>query len=229
MGSKRGVTKCESRSLGGIAEMKIDHCGPRIVKHRTRAKNRVVKFAALMLLFASGVFTPAQLLSATHSKTRAQVVSQLPLHGSPVVSMFMEREHGRTYLYLQHGGSEELTAVDITNLKVPRVVERRPTPKRAAAPPANKLGEYSALEAVEQDEVRPAAPLPAVAPKTVRLVDVTDPDRPIIGQIFANVTAMLGDPDYRRIFIASTDTLYILKEREKGACEAPADPACSGG
>jgi len=209
--------------------MKMNHCGPRVIKRRTIAKNGVDKFAALMFLLASGVFTPAQLLSATSSKTRAQVVSQLPLHGTPVVSMFMEREHGRTYLYLQRGANEELTAVDITNLKVPRVVEQRPAPKKAVAPPANKLGQYSALETVEQAEVRPAPPLLAVTPKTLRLVDVTDPDRPIAGQIFANVTAMLGDPDYRRIFIASTDTLYILKEREKGACEGPVEPACFNG
>ncbi|SRR5712692_3033085 len=209
--------------------MKINHCGPRIIKHRTIAKNRVDKFAALMLLFAGGLFTPAQMLSATQSKTRAQVVSQLSLHGTPVVSMFMEREHDRTYLYLQHSGDEELTSVDITNLKVPRVVEHRPAPKKVVAPPADKLGEYTALETVEQAEVRPAPPLPAVTPKTLRLVDVTDPDHPIGGRIFANVTATLGDPDYRRIFIASTDTLYILKEREKGACEAPVEPACSNG
>lgn len=186
-------------------------------------------FAALVLLFAVGLFTPAQLLSATPLKTRAQVVSQLFLHGTPVVSMFMEREHGRTYLYLQHSGNEELTAVDITNLKVPRLVEHRPAPKKAVALHADKLGEYTALETVEQAEVRPTPPLPAVTPKTLRLVDITDHDRPIAGQIFGNVTATLGDPDYRSIFIASTDTLYILKEREKGACEAPVEPACYGG
>jgi hypothetical protein len=209
--------------------MKMNHCGPHIIKHRTMAKNGVDKFAALMLLLASGVFMPAQLLSATPSKTRAQVVSQLPLHGTPVVSIYVEREHGRTYLYLQHSGNDELTAVDITKLKVPRVVEHRPAPKKAVAPTADKLGEYTALEAVEQSEVQPAPPLPAVTPRALRLVDVTDPDRPIAGQIFTNVTATLGDSDYHRIFIASTDTLYILKEREKGACEAPVEPACSNG
>lgn len=209
--------------------MKMNHCGPRIIKHRTIAKNGVDKFAALVLLFAGGLFTPPQLFSATPSKTRAQVVSQLSLHGTPVVSMFMEREHGRTYLYLQRGGNEEFTTVDITNLRIPRVVEHRPVPKKVVAPSADKLGEYTAFEMVEQAEVRPAPPLPAVTPKTLRLVDVTDPDRPFAGQIFANVTATLGDPDHHRIFIASTDTLYILKEREKGACEAPVEPACHGG
>lgn len=209
--------------------MKMNHCGPPIIKYRTLAKNGVDKFAALVLLFAGGLFTPAQLLSAAPSKTRAQVVSQLSLHGTPVVSMFMVREHGRSYLYLQRGGNEELTAVDITNLKVPRVVEHGPAPKKVVAPPADKLGEYTALQAVEHAEVRPTPPQPAVTPKTLRLVDITDPDRPIAGHIFANVTATLGDPDYRRIFIASTDTLYILKEREKGACEAPVEPACFSG
>ena len=89
-------------------------------------------------------------------------------------------------------------------------------PRRAATPPAERLGEYTAFETVQKAERLPTAPL-VVTEKTLRLIDVTDPDHPFPGEVFENVTATLGDPENHRIFIASADTLYILRE-------APVEP-----
>jgi hypothetical protein len=130
--------------------------------------------------------------------------------------MFTQREHGRTYLYLQRSADDGFTAVDITNLKAPRFVERQPVPRRAATPPAERLGEYTAIETAQKAELRPTAAL-VVTLKTIRLIDVTDPDHPSRVRYLKVLPPRLGDPENHRIFIASADTLYILRE-------APVEP-----
>jgi len=174
-------------------------------------RNRIAKSVAAVLLLSAGCLTPIRLSAATPPKPRAQVVSQLSLRGSPVIEISTEREHRRTYLYLRHAGDDGVTAIDITHLKAPRVVDRHPVPKKAASAPAETLGEYTAFETVQKAEHWPTAPF-VVTPKTIRLIDVTDRDHPFPGRVFENVTAMLGDPENHRIFIVSADALYILRE-----------------
>ena len=202
--------------------MKMNQYLPRLAESENSRstntmRNRIAKSVAAVLLLAAGLLTPIRPSPATAPKPRAQIVSHLPSRGSPVVEMFTQREHGRTYLYLQRSADDGFTAVDITNLKAPRFVERQPVPRRAATPPAERLGEYTAIETAQKAELRPTAAL-VVTLKTIRLIDVTDPDHPSRVRYLKVLPPRLGDPENHRIFIASADTLYILRE-------SPVEPA----
>jgi len=63
--------------------------------------------------------------SSPQAPKGVKVLARVPLDGRPVTLMFTQWEHGRTYLYIEHGG-QSLTTVDVTEKQYPQVVNHEP-------------------------------------------------------------------------------------------------------
>ena len=68
-------------------------------------------------------------LQASSSSPQApkgvKVLARVPLDGLPVTRMYTQWEHGRPYLYVEHGG-RQLTTVDVTKKQNPQLVDHEP-------------------------------------------------------------------------------------------------------
>lgn len=54
-----------------------------------------------------------------------KVLARVPLEGRPITRMYTQREYGHTFLYIEHG-QQQLTTVDVTKKRRPRIVEHQP-------------------------------------------------------------------------------------------------------
>jgi hypothetical protein len=123
--------------------------------------------------------------------------------------MFTQREHGRTYLYIEHAG-QPLTTVDVTKKKHPQVVNHEPAkvePKR-----------YEELAEGGTIEVAPLSNAEAGFDNTVggrgmfSVLQSGDPGDAQLLQAFGRESSNLADSDRHLIFFGSPAQLLIVED-----------------
>lgn len=181
------------------------------------------KIAALLvfsLSLAVSAFSQTSVVNAALATSPARapkgvkILASVPLNGRPVTRMFTQSEHGRTYLYIEHGG-QLLTTVDVSKKRHPQVVNHEPAkvePKRYEELAEGGTIEVSLLWGVDTgvDNVGGRG-----------MFSVLESSDPLDGQLlraFGQESSNLADRDRHLIFFASPGQLVIV---EDGRWQAP--------
>lgn len=137
-----------------------------------------------------------------------KVVAQLPLQGPPATHMYTQWEHGKTYWYVEQG-SVQLTTVDITKTRYPRVVSHQPEAVSTAqnlivaeGGPLEVSRPQGAIAGV--DNVRDSG--------TFSVLQPDDPEDAQLLRLFGRQTSNLVDRDHHLVFFASATRLLIVED-----------------
>ncbi len=176
--------------------------------------------AALALLASFGKLAPAQDESNKKpTDVPATVIAHLPLPHATGSQMLLQKDEGKSYLYVQQAGRQGFMIVDVTKPEDPSLV------KRTAAARAATAGDLQMLSPEVAIAEAPEARTPTLAStkhpsSTVRVLDLTDPKNPKTLQEFDGVTSVLPDGGHGLIYLTNNEGLWILRYR-RGALLEP--------
>ena len=187
-------------------------------------ENRVV---AVLIFLPLCTMTPrARAKEKPVEQQPASVIAHVPISGSPVSQMFLRRDKGKRYLYVQQTARDVYTVVDVTKPDHPMVLERVPLTKPSSEK-VQMVGDGLALAETPESsgsgtarhELAPATPpLPsgqARPTESVRVLDLSDPKNPRTLQTFEGVTSILAEDGRGLIYIANGQGLWILQHKQK--------------
>jgi hypothetical protein len=183
-------------------------------------RNIACTVAALAFLAAFGKLTPAQDESSKNpTDVPATVIAHLPLPHATGSQMLLQKDEGKSYLYVQQAGKQGFMIVDVTKPEDPSLVKRTAEARTATA------GDLQILSPDVAIAEAPEAKAPTLASSkhsssTVRVLDLTDPKNPRTLQEFNGVTSVLPDGGHGLIYLTNNDGLWILRYR-RGALLEP--------
>jgi hypothetical protein len=136
----------------------------------------------------------------------AKVIAHIPLPGTAVRQMFLQRHDRKQYLYLQQ--KAHFTVVDVTDPQKPTVIERT-----EFSGSLQSLGHGLAL-AVASEKPTTSEQASTVQTQVVNVMDLSDPKHPRTIRTFNGVTSLLTDDSRKLIFIANNDGLWVLSHKQ---------------
>jgi hypothetical protein len=136
----------------------------------------------------------------------ATVIAHLALPGPPASQMLLRSQNGKEYLYLDQG-KQEISVVDVSNPRQPKLINRAAWPQQVAAGQLQLIG--SGLAISENPQNQPALK----APENINILDLTNPAQPQVLAHFSGVTSVLPDNARNLVFLANANGLWIVHQR----------------
>jgi hypothetical protein len=136
---------------------------------------------------------------------KIEVVGHIPLNGDPVEGLISTQHYSDHYLYVERQSGNTATLIDVTGVARPVILADVPY-----APPGDpgKLLAAAGTSALVTDD----RPSPVLKPRTVRIMDFSNPASPKVVREFAGITALSGDPSRGLVFLANPDGIWILHQ-----------------
>jgi hypothetical protein len=141
-------------------------------------------------------------------KDEIEVVGHVPLVGGPVTRFSSTQHYSSYYLYAEHGGSTNVTLIDVTKVGQPAVLADVSYSPDGTSQSLLAVAGTAAL--VNSAPGTPAAP--ATASQTLRIMDFSDPLHPAVAREFTGVTAIGRNDSRGLIFVANGDGIWILRQ-----------------
>jgi hypothetical protein len=184
-----------------------------MMKSADKTRFRLVLAFATLLIALPGFASQGDFYT---SYEQAQVIAHLPLSGPPAEKMFLQQQGRKQYLYVQQGGQEGFTIVDVSKPKRPKVLKQ--VPKQNIA----MLGAGLAITEKPAAVFRAGNAWPnnegarggGSVPDQVRVLDVSNPAHPKIVQTFNGVTSILPDDARGMVYVANGDGIWILSHQQ---------------
>jgi len=143
--------------------------------------------------------------------------------------MVLQKQGDKRYLYIQQASKEGYIIVEVTQPEFASFVSRQ-APSNANDSAGGKV------DTASQDAGVAEAPDPASktairsspsAPETVKVMDVSDPEKPTTLQTIKNVTCILADGGHGIIYLANDEGVWVLKYNRDQVKEAKKKPPCN--
>ncbi len=140
----------------------------------------------------------------------ASVIAHLPLPQATGSQMFLQKDNGKSYLYVQQASKQGFMIVDVTKPDIPSLLKHSAEVSKATA---------GSLEMVSPDIAIAAAPekKPTTlassnhATQNVRVLDLSDPRNPKTLEEFNGVTSVLPDGGHGLIYLTNNEGLWVLR------------------
>lgn len=197
---------------------------PRVQKHKRpnamKAIWKIRKFACVALALGALLFTTGADASDSDfnpSYLQARVIAHLPLSGG-AQQLFLQQEGRSQYLYVRQPSQQGVTVIDITKPERPKVVSQVPLENLIMVgsglaifeAPENSATARTSLATGNAEDPRGIG----AVPKSVRILDVSDPMHPLAVQNFDGVTSILHDSARNLIYIANRDGVWIVSHEQ---------------
>ena len=156
----------------------------------------------------------------------ATVIAHVLLPQATGNQMLLQKENGRSYLYVQQASKQGFMVVDVTKPEQPNLLKRTAESNHATA---GNLAMVSPDVAIaEAPERKPTTLTSSNHPtETVRVLDLSDPRNPKTLQEFKAVTSLLPDGNHGLIFLTNNEGLWVLRYRRPALLEpAKKKPPC---
>ena len=156
----------------------------------------------------------------------ATVIAHVLLPQATGNQMLLQKENGRSYLYVQQASKQGFMVVDVTKPEQPNLLKRTAESNHATA---GNLAMVSPDVAIaEAPERKPTTLTSSNRPtETVRVLDLSDPRNPKTLQEFKAVTSLLPDGNHGLIFLTNNEGLWVLRYRRPALLEpAKKKPPC---
>jgi hypothetical protein len=140
----------------------------------------------------------------------ATVIAHLPLPHATGNQMLLQKENGKSYLYVQQASKQGFMIVDVTDPELPHVLKRTAESVQATAGTLEMVSPDVAIAAAP--EKRPTTLTSSNRPtETVRVLDMSDPRNPKAIEEFTGVTSFLPDGGHGLIYLTNNEGLWILR------------------
>jgi hypothetical protein len=164
-------------------------------------------------VFALLFFSASALASAGefYPSYQARIVGHLALNRkSTTQQMLLQHEGKKKYLYVKEGSQQGYTVVDVTKPTRPKVVAQVPEQNLTMADPGIALATApeSAMKVSSNRSKQ------TQVPRTVRVVDVSDPSHPRTVKTFQDVTSIANDHSRHLIYVANAEGIWILSDHK---------------
>jgi hypothetical protein len=140
----------------------------------------------------------------------ATVIAHLPLPQATGSQMLLQRENGKSYLYVQQASKQGFMIVDVTKPDFPHVLKRTAESVQATAGTLEMVSPDVAIAVAP--EKKPTTLTSSSRPtETVRVLDMSDPRNPKTVEEFSGVTSFLPDGGHGLIYLTNNEGLWILR------------------
>ncbi len=156
----------------------------------------------------------------------AMVIAHLPLPQATASQMLLQKDNGKTYLYVQQASKQGFMIVDVTKPDFPALLKRTAEQSKTTAGNLQMVSPDVAI--AEAPEKKPSTLTSTAHPtETVRVLDLTDPRNPKTLQEFNGVTGILPDGNHGLIYLTNDQGLWVLRYRRPPLLEpAKKKPPC---
>ena len=156
----------------------------------------------------------------------AVAIAHLALPQAAGSQMFLQKEDGKQYLYVQQASTQGFMIVDVTRPDRLSLLKRTAQSDQATAGNLQMISPDVAI--AEAPEKTPTTIASAARPaEAVRLLDLTDPRNPKILETFSKVTSLLPDGRRGLIYLSNDEGLWVLRYNRPAPLEpAKKKPAC---
>lgn len=178
-------------------------------------KNRKTEFA----LSGAALLTLAVILAATcpaadspnkSTDVPATVIAHLPLPQATGSQMLLQKDEGKSYLYVQQASKQGFMIVDVSKPDMPRLLKHGAAASQATAGNLEMVGPDVAIASAP--EKKPSTLTSTAHPtQTVRILDLSDPRKPQVLEEFNGVTSVLPDGNHGLIYLTNNEGLWVLK------------------
>jgi len=157
----------------------------------------------------------------------ATVIAHLPLPQATGDQMLLQRQEGRSFLYVQQASKQGFMIVDVTKPEMPKLLHRTAEASQVTSGTMEMISPDVAIAAAP--EKKPTTIASSSRPTdTVRVLDVSDPHNPKTLEEFNGVTSVLPDGGHGLIFLTNNEGLWILRYSRPSFMEpAKNKPPCN--
>lgn len=136
-----------------------------------------------------------------------EVAGHIPLTGGPVTDFVWTQHYSSDYLYAEHAQGKNITLIDVTQAAHPTVLAELPNASEGNGQSLLLVTGTAALVSSDQNAARPAA-----TPRTLKVMNYSDPQHPKVAREFTGVTAMGQDNQRGLVFVANGEGIWILQQ-----------------
>lgn len=166
---------------------------------------RTLTLAASAVILLAPLTEAAEPAAKAQPRDRIDVIACLTLSGKTIAAIQTGSHWRRNYIYLKDAANQTLTIVDVTDPVHPVIAK---TVSMRETPDADALGAVVGDAALV---IEGAAANVVRSPKTVSVVNFSDPANPRTITRFPGVTAVHIDSERGLIYLADSDGLRILR------------------
>lgn len=140
----------------------------------------------------------------------ATVIAHLPLPLATGSQMFLQKDEGKSYLYVQQASKQGFMIVDVSKPDMPRLLKHSAEVSQATAGNLEMVSPGIAIASAP--EKKPTTLTSTSHPaQTVRILDLSDPRKPQVLEQFNGVTGVLPDGNHGLIYLTNNEGLWVLK------------------
>jgi hypothetical protein len=173
-----------------------------------------IGFAAAPSMFAK----PKEKKSAV---SNLGVIAHVQLDGGSATHMVLMEKNGKEYLYLGLASSSGVCVFDVTTPAVPRKLERFVGAGGMQAADFQLVGDTLAVSSRGGEAISS----PDAAPRSVTILNMTNPTNPQSIQTFTGVTSVVADNARGLIYLSNGEGLWIVQAKQP----QKVDPSLYGG
>jgi lipocalin len=133
-------------------------------------------------------------------KDAIDVAGRISITGGPVTRLVTTQHYSRTYLYAEHASTNTITVIDVTDRSHPTIVSSL----AGTGALLSATGDAALVSSIE--------PVASVVPsaRTISILDFSDKASPKVAREFKGVTTVGTDDAHGLVFLADTDSIWIL-------------------
>jgi hypothetical protein len=180
----------------------------------------------LPVLFAQAMAKDEPAPAPRPTEVPATVIAHLPLPQATGNQMLLQKENGKSYLYVQQASKQGFMIVDVSKPDDPNLLKRTAEETKETA---GNLEMVSPDVAIAEAPERKPTTLTSSShtTETVRVLDLSDPRNPKTLQEFNGVTSLLPDGKHGLIYLTNNQGLWVLRYIRPALLEpAKKKPAC---
>jgi hypothetical protein len=140
----------------------------------------------------------------------ATVIAHLPLPQTTGAQMFLQRDEGKSYLYVQQATKQGFMIVDVSRPDMPRLLKSSAEVGHAMAGNVEMVGPDVGIASAPEKKANTLTNTSHPA-QTIRILDLSDPRKPQVLEEFTGVTSVLPDGNHGLIYLTNNEGLWVLK------------------
>ncbi len=165
--------------------------------------------AMLAVFTVFALLTPGAFATDKYGQSEI-VLSRVAISGPPVRQMFLVRENGKHYLYVDQGETSGVTVVDVSDPKNPKIIQQNiHWPDSSASGQMEIIGANGTVAMSEVREGRQRPP----RPREINILDLTNPSHPRVLETFKDVTAVLPENSRNLLYVANNEGVSLIEHR----------------
>lgn len=140
----------------------------------------------------------------------ATVIAHLPLPQATGSQMFLQRDEGKSYLYVQQATKQGFMIVDVSKADMPRLLKSKAEGSQAMSGNLEMVGPDVGIASAPEKKPNTLTNTSHPA-QTIRILDLSNPQKPQVLEEFTGVTSVLPDGNHGLIFLTNNEGLWVLK------------------